>query len=270
MLSELPNISGYELRKAELHAYLRYLLLRPTPPGTRFVVFANYRTGSRLLTGLLDSHPLIRCEQELLLPFMRPRRRKVLFPHLLVKSRYAGVNKDLYGWSLKLDQLLKVLIREIHGTPARFMRKLHVTGWKILYLSRRNVVRQALSNIIANTRGIWHHDRSENWTQHEKIGIDCRRWLWQIEWLENMHRLERKALKGIPYFPVFYERDLLRADIQQATMDRVFEYLGIPTAAVQASTFRISSDRLADHVQNYDELVEAVRGTKYEEMLLGP
>ena len=48
--------------------------LRPRPP-VRFVIFAQGRTGSTLLTSTLDTHPQIACRDEILgLPRAMPRR----------------------------------------------------------------------------------------------------------------------------------------------------------------------------------------------------
>ena len=244
--------AGIARRGFEAWAYARPLIRRLPPK--KFVIFAQGRTGSWLLYDFLNSNPDVHCDKEIL-------AARVFFPERYVKGLAAASDRGAYGFHAQVRHL-----RDTQTvSPGRFLRRMHRSGWQIIYLRRRNSLRQSLSAMIAVERRIWCETAES--PLRPRTHIDCDRLL---EWLEQREvngSDEQKALENLPFLELVYEDDLLEAEDHQETMNRVFEYLGLPAVKVETDLVRISSDRMADSVENYDEVVRVVSRTKYAALL---
>jgi LPS sulfotransferase NodH len=184
----------------------------------KFVILAQYRTGSTLLTELLNAHPDIQCDGEIFFQAFE-KYQKVLFPCLLMEKRFRDAKTTVYGLGLKLEQIQNVLIRQIYDSN-RFLNKLHTKGWQFIRIKRTNILRQALSNIIANQKGEWH-SWSKGIVGQEKIFIDGAQLLRSMQGKERNSLLADRLLENIPHLKIQYEEDLLRTEVHQKTIDRV-------------------------------------------------
>lgn len=250
-------LSATKMKSKEIVTYLRPWLKNSTIPGTKFVIFAQARTGSTLLGDLLRSHPEIYCDGELF------PDGTLLFPYRYIIGRAAKRKQQIYGYQLKIDQF--ELIQRIDAPT--FLSKLHQEGWKILYLQRTNILRQAISELVARSRNKWE-DRSKNPLKNQKIKIDNQQLLRLLEWRENMLQQERQALAGVSYLPLTYENDLLNSDKHQQTLNKVFNYLGVASAPVQTRFQRTTSDQISDFIENYHEIADLIAQTDYDRFLL--
>ncbi len=260
--------SGFELKTRcdEILTYFRALFHKSIPSGSKFIIFANYRTGSTLLSNLLKCHPEVTCDGEIFLKFLRYLNfKKVLFPHLYMKGMHIGCKSSTYGCSVKLDEVNKVL-GIIHGSPKQFMVNLIENGWKIVHLKRLNLLRQAISNITAHERNQWHNTL-EKPLNRIKIYIDCDRLINTLRWMERDAVKEEEVLDGTPHMTLVYENDLLNTKQHQITADIVFNYLGLPSVAVETSMRRTSSDKPSDFMQNYEEVAKLITNTEYSRYL---
>ncbi len=97
--------SELRMRLREISTYFCASLQASNLPETKFIIFAQWRTGSTLLADLLNSLSDITCEGELLLPFTNSRIRKVIFPYLYIKGRSVKAKTRIYGFNVKLYQL---------------------------------------------------------------------------------------------------------------------------------------------------------------------
>ena len=259
---------GFELktRRDEILTYFRALFHKSIPAGSKFIIFANYRTGSSVLGNLLNCHPEVTCDGEIFLEFLQYLNfKKVLFPHLYMKGIHIGCKTSTYGCSVKLDEVNKVL-GIIHGSPKQFMVNLNENGWKIVHLKRLNLLRQAISNITAHERNQWHNT-PERPLNRIKIYIDCDRLINTLRWMVRDAAKEEEVLSGIPHMTLVYENDLLNTKQHQITSDSVFNYLGLPPVAVETSMRRTSSDKLSDFVLNYEEVAKLITNTEYARYL---
>ncbi len=121
------KMPGFELklRQDGIFTYIRALFHNSIPAGSKFIIFANYRTGSSLLRNLLNCHPEVTCDEEIFLKFLRYLNfKKVLFPHLYMKGMHIGCKTSTYGCDVKIDQVNKV-VGKIHGSPKQFMVNLN-------------------------------------------------------------------------------------------------------------------------------------------------
>lgn len=251
------------LRADELRTYSRALCAPRAEARTRFVLLANYRSGSTLLASLLNSHPEVFCDGEIFYPFIvgGPRSGKMLSPHAYVRGRENfSRGNTAYGFDLKLDQLSKVNSQCLHGPFGDLVARLHGEGWKLVHLSRRNLFRQCLSNHLARARRVWH--------QTEEVGLGAQRIepedLWrQMVRFEKLAALETECLRDLPRLELVYERDLLAAENHGETAGRVFAHLGLGPAPVKTALRKVSAPHPARDVLNYEELAAFIRGTRF-------
>lgn len=249
-------IASAKFKSKEIVTYLRPWFKNSAMPATKFVIFAQARTGSTLLGDLLRSHPKIYCDGELF------QDGKLLYPYRYIIGRVAKRTQPVYGFQLKICQF--VLIQRVDA-PA-FLSRLHQEGWKIIYLQRRNILRQAISELVARSRNKWE-DRSENPLKNKKVMIDSQQLLGLIEWRENMLIKEQQALTGAPYLPLVYENDLLGSDKHQQTLNKVFDYLDVESMPVQTRFHRTTTNQLSDFIRNYHEVERLIAQTAYDRFL---
>jgi hypothetical protein len=243
----------------ELWDYGRALRRPARGRSPNFVVFAAGRSGSSLLMDLLNSHPGVHCDDEIL-------SHRVLSVDRFLAVRAVLAGRAAYGFKLKLHHLTTQRIRN----PGDFLGRLHAEGCCIVHLARRDLLRQALSSGIARQRLAPHQTGTRGNLRSGPFRIDPGWLLGRMRELDLSLRGERAALASLPHLGLCYEDDLLRAERHQATLDRVFDFLGVESAPVASRYVRTGADRLADLVANLDEIGRALRATEYAALVPGP
>ena len=254
-------LPDWGLRSAETYlAFLRQRLAgRTTPPGG-FVIFAMGRTGSNLLASLLHCHPDIDCEGEIL------SRRLIGYtpwPRVWLQGRRALHRRPRYGFRLKVYHLT---VDQRVRDPARLLSDLCGAGWKIIHLSRRNLLRQALSNLRLIGTGKAQYGSAEP-LPAEKIVVDCRRVIELMRTRALLAEQEKSMLAPLPHLSLCYEDDLSDGRRHQAAADRAFAHLELPRAAVRTALARIHAGALPELIANYEEVRDALAGTPYAPFL---
>jgi hypothetical protein len=237
-----------------LRSYSPALASRWATPERQFVVVTAGRTGSELLVSLLDSHPLILCDSEIL-----AERRS--FPSQILKGRLAiaGLRScQAYGF-----KLLGTHFRYFQlGPPETCLRHLHECGWQIILLERSDLLQQAISHLrAAGTR--YHYHRGDAVTFSPMV-IDPMAVVATMFILEEDIDFLRSALTDVPHLRLVYEDHLGRPDQQQQTIERICSQLGVRTAPATSDLVKITPHSTADQVVNFRELANALTGTRYE------
>lgn len=223
-------------------------------PRTRFIVFAQGRTGSTLLGHLLTCAPGLRCDGEML-------AYEVRAPVTYMNGRSRMARVATYGFKVKIYQLTD----RQHVDPRSFLRDMSYKGWKILYLHRDNPLRQVLSNMSGKRDG-WHF-RSPRPHSDQRLRVDVSALLSALEARARWTADERRALDGLEFLDVSYERDLSDPERHQATVDRICEFLGVPSGPVRARTAKRLPGTISDVATNPDEIRRALTGTDFEHYL---
>ncbi|MDR7468308.1 MAG: hypothetical protein QN190_11065 [Armatimonadota bacterium] len=248
------RLRGYWSVVARATGYAPLAAFWRRPPRTTFIIFGQDRSGSTLLTQLLCCSPEIRCDNEIL-------TQRVLWPELYVKARSMRHPAKVYGYKLRLHELVNR-----HGIdPGEFLRAHVARGGKIIYLKRQNIVRQAISSLIAMETGLWRSDRRAYEARRKrKFRIDCDALLRNVKWRETTLAQEQAVLEEFPHLTIVYERDLLDAGRHQETLNRLFDYLGVARVPVSAGfIIRVSPERLTDIVENADDVQRTVAQSPY-------
>lgn len=217
------------------------------------MIFAQGRTGSTLLTSSLDSHPQIRCADEVL-------RRPRLFPVRFIENRARGADSPCFGFHVKCYQLTRhQRVRDLGA----FLRLIDRRGWQIIYLWREDPVRQVISGMFARSAGHYHYRNDETGGRPDTIDISPARLISKIEKRLALVDLEHEALHGIDYYELRYERDLLDPDKRTAALNDVQDFIGVPRHELRSELEKSVHRPLAALISNYDEVARALAETPF-------
>lgn len=238
----------------EVVAQLKVWRNLPAEPANKFIILFYGRSGSGLLRTLLNCHPEVYCDVEIYL------RRKALFPKRYLQNRSKIYGKKCYGHKAKLFQL------EEQYSDVDKIRDTYLTGTKIIFLKRDSYVRQAISVFIGVQRGKWH-DKRENSLEGKKFNINPVKLIEKVRRIDTYYKRKEKLLKGTDHLFINYEEDLLSEENHQRTVDRVFEYLGVHSVPVNTPYFKTMPANPEEVIDNYHEVIEAVRNSEYAHFL---
>jgi len=240
---------------------------RSTDSQQPFVILALPRTGSTLLTSLLDSHPQITCHNE---PFN---------PHGIFTSDQRLQSEDMRAYR---DE-----------DPIRFMELLYsaggddrIVGFKILeyqardvqdhllqrpdirkvILRRDNMLASYSSNLIANKVRQWRVEAG-NRARRTTLEFDPGKFHSYVNHAAryDQHVKDLIDSSGSPMMAMEY-RDLLRREAQK----KLLVFLGADPAYRMSSTvIRQNPGRLRNRFSNWDQVVAALSGTAMDEWLHG-
>ena len=223
---------------------------------TRFLIYTQGRTGSTLLCSLLDSHPGIRCQLEIL-------NDRVADVQSLIDHRSAAADPLAYGFKVKAQQLQAVQRVE----PAEFLQTVHADGWQIIHLRRRNIFRLTLSNFILNARkqqgkGAFSRRPADFIA---RIYVDPAELLQRIKFRHANELAETASLSDLPYFALSYE-DIATAQARPAALNGVFQFLGLPDHAASTEFHKVTPEDWRASVTNPAEILDALTDTPFQEM----
>jgi LPS sulfotransferase NodH len=235
----------------------------------KFIVFFRGRSGSSLLISLLDQHPLIKAEGEIL-------SRNIFSPgvYLDLRASYFLGEYAVYGCKCKQGQLKK---QKTVNSVEETLLSLSKRGFKIIYLKRENKLKQALSSIVATKRAkkkqgnfyrITQTDREKILYLSEKFTIEPKYLMGSTSYFERVGQEEDRIMSLIPHLEIIYERDLLKGEKHQSTIDTICEFLGIEKADCQSSNLvKANPDNIRDLVDNFSELIKTIQNSKYSHYL---
>lgn len=218
----------------------------------RFVIVTTGRTGSELLVSLLGSHPQIMCDSEILsIPRAFPGR------FVLRRSTLARALGRAYGFKLVAEH---ARLQSPHDRDG-FLRGFAERGFRVIVLERRDLLQQVVSSV----RGIEtrHHHRAQDRDEFRPMRVDPVAVLCALAWFEDAVNFVRAALADTPVLNLVYEDDLLEAEQQQRTADRVCDYLGLPAAPVKTDLVKLAPRSVAEQLENFDELASLLSQTRF-------
>lgn len=221
------------------------------------MIVTTGRTGSELLVSLLNSHPKIICESEILsVPRASPYRL------VLRRSARARARGSAYGFKLVAEHA------RLQGPHDRlgFLQGFAQRGFRIIVLERRDL----LDQVVSSVRGVetqLHHHRAGDHAGFKPMRVDPVSVLCSLAWFEDAVNFVRSALADVPVLKLVYEDDLLEAEQQQRTADRVCAYLGLPPAPVRTDLVKIAPRSVADQIENFDEVAALLSHTRFAELV---
>ena len=233
-----------------------YLLGAVAPrlqPKSRFVIVTAGRSGSELLTDLLNSHPAIVCDAEIL-------HERQAMPERFVAGRAAKAGlggAQAYGFKIHCGHFGYQFIREHPG----YLSQMSKSGAHLIWLRREDLLAQAISSTVANhTRWHWREDDHASFEAPEVDPVEV---LMMTYLFEESDAFLGRLVAGLPHLTLVYERDLLDGTRQQATVHRICAHLGVEEAPTRSDHVRYTPSALPDTVKNWDAVAELIGSTRF-------
>lgn len=249
----------------------------------KFCIFSRQRSGSSWLLDLLYNHEDIRILSEVFLnrpPKHRPGtghlhagvQRYYEFKNNSERSRpwvtYDYLNALPYFGTVRLAFGFKLMSDQLKAFPEIWL-KLIRDQYKIIYLVRENYLDVIISNVYMSSHGR-SHVSDESSSEPEKLTIDP---VWLLGALNREERSAKRrerfvALSPMKSYRVVYE-DL--ASSTQETVGNICDFLGVKqmeSSAFQSRLQRVNPGSYADKIENFVEIVDALRGTRFERFIV--
>ncbi|MCL2925597.1 MAG: hypothetical protein MGF17_13520 [Trichodesmium sp. MAG_R04] len=217
------------------------------------MIFGRGRSGSTLLVNLLNNQNQVHCDYEIL-------HDRLLFPRSHIDLCALRYQSMVYGF-----KLLSYQVRDVQPIPdpEKFLFSLNESGYKFIYLTRINLVDHALSNINAKLKQKFHHRSYEGELEYKPIKVEIEEVFQRIQYSEELGKYEKKLLKKIPHISISYEENLLHRECHQKTVNKVLELFNLPSKPVRTNLVKLMPLDLSKMVENYEELIQAIKKSKY-------
>ena len=258
-LVEKMGPRSLRVRSATEYALCLYSLLGlGRKPQQRFAIFMQARSGSSFFCDLLDQHPKIRCNSELL--NQKSQKPLRFLNHV---SNYYGKKNPVWGFKFKSYQVHR------QGTIIDdFIKQLLDSDYKIISLTRENSLKMALSFWIAHLRGEDYHNIGGQ-IERKKVTVDVKELMDSIEYIEIDRERMMKSLVNIETLDLVYEDDLQDPGKAVKSCQKTFGFLGVEPIEVQSKFKKLSTGRLSDDLENAEEVYNFIKESKYAHFLEG-
>jgi LPS sulfotransferase NodH len=246
----------------------------------KFLVLAGRRSGVTFLVDSLDSHPEIECSKDV---FSIRRRWKYFQVDVAIgkfyKFRSASRGRQL-AYVLRRKWLINAFMTEIFGREGtakargirlsyeqsrKYPRALEWSlenGIRVLHLTRENILKAILSNLIAKKRGVTHATSPLPRVTVRVPPGELKKLLIDREKLVERYR---KRLQGGHHLEISYESFLAR---RESETRRILDFLGIDHFVPLTSQYvKQNPDSVAEILENYAEVARAFAGTPFARYL---
>ena len=106
--------------------------------------------------------------------------------------------------------------------------------------------------------------------ERQPIHIDPSELLEAINRRAAYSRSEEEVVASLIVHRMVYEDDLMIPEACARSLERCFEFLGVPSEPVFTDLVRGVNGHLSSHIVNYDEIAAALKGTPHEQWLDDP
>jgi hypothetical protein len=224
--------------------------------GLTFVILCLGRTGSTHLVSLLDSHPRIRCFGELFThhegtldeAYVTSSRSD---PQEYIAHLTAPLSESAVGFKLPLSS--------IRAHPGA-LDVIEPRDLRVVRLSRKNLLALFVSRRLLASTHVPQSTRGDY--GDATVVLDPKQCIAMFEKTEEHERYLDEIAAGKPVFRITYEE--LVTGQRLAEIQR---FLDVEPAALRSPFSRIRSRPLADTIENWPEVEDALRGSPYERFL---
>ncbi|WP_309400665.1 sulfotransferase [Cerasicoccus maritimus] len=269
-----------------------------------FIILTTQRSGSTYLRLWLNNHPDIRCHDELFLPnhngsesfssflksrfwarsahkeFLARQAPKAFLYHHYLKS-YVG--------SILSDSPHALPSNSHHpskdAAPTGYQCEAKWVGWKqmdnhlralpklemlliernthVIILRREKLLDIYASRKVAEHRKVYHSENSASLADL-KIKLDTKHLIKHLAGITNGLKIAKEKLAGLPSVSISYE-ELTAPDTKMQTIKRCFDFLELDdSAASEPSLIKQVDKPVADIIENYEEVVQALKLNGYD------
>jgi len=239
----------------EMKVYGKSLISPQNKDVKKFLIIGRARSGTTLLSKLLDAHNQIECNGEVLHSMvLRPTDH---LNRLAMKSK-----SSIYGAKLLSYQMVQVHRLQ---DPIGFLKQLNYKGFKLIYI-RRSTFAQTLSLDIAQMTKAFHNNGDMEKKQ-SSFYIDPQDFLRRIIWSDMLLQYEQYIFNDIPHFTISYEQDLMGEANQHKMLHCLFEYLDVEPEITSSKLKKMLSSDPREVIKNYDQIANTLQTAGYGHLL---
>ncbi len=226
----------------------------PTGNIGRLCILTTGRAGSELLVELLDSHPRMRCEGEILEnPFRDPLR--------YIKGRVAVARlRKLDAYGFKINHL-NARVGTYRTNLGALVEGLADSGFSFVRLRRANLLRQAISSMRAGATRRYHTRDAAPTT--DAMHLDPVAVIHMMRSIESYEERIDGYVADIACVSLTYEDHLESAERRDETLGRLFALAGLEPVTATSTLQRTTPRGLADSVENHEELTDVLSRTRF-------
>ncbi len=264
LASSYRRISEYGLLQRQADALKNFLLQqvysRGTYSGKKFAIITEGRSGSSLLCDLLDQHPYIRCQSEILTDAVKD-------PLAFAQGSAAYFKEaKAYGFKFKPSQVRNG--NESLAALEHFLLALSEHRWEIYGLVRDNSLLCAISSLTAWKRGNLYHNTSDsNPLLGPKISLEPERVERKTREVVSENQTIRALCKKFARRTFVYEQNLATTQQQLKTYSLVFNDLELTPSSVTSEFRPISTGDPGMHISNWTQICEHLSQTDLSHFL---
>lgn len=214
----------------------------------KFVVISHPRSGSTLLTKLLDSHPKINMLGEILNSVPRNISEELRFPYYLERTlnQVSNIERQMNNPEQKSQVLIgsKLLFFQLDDITT--IEKLIEKDYKIIYLTRHNLLDRYISSVNArHNQTYFSHDQ---YKIEDKILFELKNFEKFIQSCKKLN--ERFNIKHPSVCNISYDELVSNKD---KTMAKIFSHLNLPNEVTSTKMRKQNTKDYSESIINYDE-----------------
>lgn len=189
------------------------------------------------------------------------------------RRQFAISGSRYYGFEFKIlaDQYPAIL-----GTTTRdFLHDCEEMGvTHYILLVRRNTLRHVVSHYASRNRGSWHASAADS-VRRKDFTLDItdittgsapgRPLIDYLQEVDDMHEEARALTRAHKFLEIEYEADINDQGAQYA-YNKICNFLEVAPGEAEVKNVKLNPFPLRDILRNYDEVADALRGTKFEWM----
>lgn len=242
-----------------------------------FVVFSMQRSGSGWFETLLNSHPNVSSHGEVF--SVDIRRGSVSAIKKTLDTIYnldwiSSASKNYCTAAVGLKWMLNQGVMEYKTEIAAYLKERSVS---VIFLFRRNIVRRYVS-ILANSfdrdakqlngthQAHVHSEEEAKVLAAYKPVVNLTSLLPYLQRVEDIINDAQICFKQMRHMTIYYE-DLVANP--QKELKRAQKFLGVELTKLESKHVKIHTQPLNDQIDNWGDLSEFLKGTKYELLLKG-
>jgi hypothetical protein len=224
--------------------------------GLTFVILCLGRTGSTHLVSLLDSHSDIRCFGELF------TYQEGTLDEAFVTSPQSDPQDYVANLTAPLPEKavgFKLPLSSIRAHPDA-MGLLDPPDLRMVRLRRLNLLALFVSRQLLRSTRVPQSTRGDY--GDATVVLDPKQTLAVLRRIEEHEQYLDELAAGKPVFRITYE-ELVKGQ----RLDEIQRFLGVEPTALASPFRRIRSRPLAETIENWSEIEDALRGSPYERFL---
>lgn len=246
----------------------------------KFVIITLPRSGSTVLVKTLDKHPKIFCAGELFyfhgkiyhpecqFPFWKIRilgnkmNYLLNFPNVILRLK-RFMDNFFYKQKTEYKAVgFKMMYQHILYMPG-IMSYLKKNKVKVILLTRKNILRNVLSDMKARESGVYHNEQGSDQHAFKKLHVD-------LQLLsEKMKETEKwaKKLESIATDMKCLKIDYADFVHWEEMTNNIFDFLEVSKAQIQPATEKLNPPALENMIDNFEEVKNWTMKNGYAEMI---